>query len=139
MQKFNLARRLFDMDEQSSESSNNSVVYISSDEESLSEGWESDNSNGTEEMVARIEQEVTSSSRLIGGRIMTMGSLEEEMVACSSSTMLKLSVTPNFDRAYFDEKRCYAPSKGNSKRRIELAKTILPVFFYQAIKKEKVS
>ena len=45
------------MDEENSESSDDSVVYISSDEESLSEAWESDYSTGAEEMVASIEQQ----------------------------------------------------------------------------------
>ena len=120
-------RRLFDMDEESSESSNDSVVYISGDEESQSEGCESDYSTGTEEMVARIEQVVTSSPMLIGGRIMTTGSLEGEMAAGPSSAMLKQTVTHKFDRAYFDGKLSDATSKGKSKRRIELSKTILPV------------
>ena len=104
MQKFNLARLLFEMDKESSESSNDSVIYISSDEESLSEDWESDYSTGTEEKVARIEHEVTSGPMLLGGRNMTTGSLEEEMVAGPSSAVPKQSVTLKFDGVYVDEK-----------------------------------
>ena len=103
------------MDKENSESSNNAVIYIFSDAESLSERWEPDYLTETEEMVARIEHEVTSSPILIAGRIMTTGSLEEEMITGPSSAVPKQSVTPKFDGIYFDEKLCYAPPKGNSK------------------------
>ena len=39
----------------------------------------------------------------------------------------EMQTTPKLDRAYFDEKLRYAPPRGNTKRKMELCKTILPV------------
>ena len=55
------------MDEESSESSSDSIIYISDDEESSSDGLKSDYSTGTQDVVARNEYEVTSSPMLIAG------------------------------------------------------------------------
>ena len=112
------------MDGISSDASEDSVIYISSGDEHPSGDRESDYSTDTKELVARIEKEVASSPIMIGGRVMTTGSMEEEIVAGPQSSP---PVTANFNRAYFDEKLCYAPPKGNLKRRIELCKLILPV------------
>ena len=77
MKKFSLSTKLFEMDDATSDSSRESVIYISSDEEDLFDGWESDYSTDTEQLEARIEKEVVSSPMLIGGRIMTTHSVEE--------------------------------------------------------------
>ena len=61
MQKLNLSRKRFEVDDVSSDASEESVLYISSGEEDLSNEWESDCSTDTEEMVARNEKEVSSS------------------------------------------------------------------------------
>ena len=122
MNKFNKARRLFGSLDFSSDSSNDSVIYISSDDET-SDGWNSDWSSDTEEMVRRVEAQVQARPIPLAGRRMTTASDEP-----GTSTMSPgLQTTPKLDRAYFDEKLCYAPPKGNTKRRIELCKTILPV------------
>ena len=72
MQKFNLSRKRFDLGEQSSEESTDSVLYISSDsEDEVSDSWDSDWSTDTEMLISRIEREVKTSPILIGGRIMT--------------------------------------------------------------------
>ena len=57
MERFNKARKLFGSLEFSSDSSRDSVIYISSDEET-SDGWDSDWSTDTEDMVRRIETQV---------------------------------------------------------------------------------
>ena len=71
MSKYNLARKLFELEAYDSDDSERSVIYISSSEEESSD-WETDCSTDTEQLIARIEREVTSSPMLIGGRIMTM-------------------------------------------------------------------
>ena len=65
-ENFNLARRLFDLDDDNSEASDKSDIYISSSEDKLSDGWESDYSTDTEELVARIERDVFASPMWIG-------------------------------------------------------------------------
>ena len=106
----------------SSESSAVSVVYISSDEETSGE-WDSDWSTDTEEMMKRVETQVKACPIPIAGRWMTTAT-EKPGTSTSSSEM---QITPKLDKAYFDEKLCYAPPRGNAKTRIELCKTILPV------------
>ena len=71
MEKFNLSKKLFDFEEYDSDDSDKSVISISSSEDESSD-WESDCSTDTEQLVAGIEREVTSSPMLIGGRVMTM-------------------------------------------------------------------
>ena len=67
MQKFNLSIKLFDFEEQDSDHSADSVIYISSDsEEEVSDCWESDWSTDTEALINGIEHEVISSPILIG-------------------------------------------------------------------------
>ena len=128
MSKYNLARKLFDFDGDSSDESEASVIYISSSDDELSEGWETDCSTDTEQLIARIEKEVTSSPMLIGGRIMTTDDFEEEhLVAGPSSSQPHKDTTPKMDQRYFDHERCYAPPKRVEKTRIELCKTLLPV------------
>ena len=122
MNKFNRARILFGSIDFSSDSSNESVIYISSEDEA-SDGWNSDWSTDTEEMIRRVETEVKARPIPISGRRMTTASDEPGTSAMPS----ELQITPKLDRAYFDENLCYAPPKGNTKRRIELCKTILPV------------
>ena len=122
MEKFNKTRKLFGSLDFSSDSSNNSVIYFSSDDET-SEGWDSDWSTDTEELVRRVETQVQAKPILIAGRRMTTASDE----LGPSSVPTDAQTTPKLDKTYFDEKLCYAPSRGNAKRRIELCKTILPV------------
>ena len=122
MERFNKARKLFGSLEFSSDSSRDSVIYISSDEET-SDGWDSDWSTDTEEMVRRIETQVQAEPIPIAGRRMTTASDEPG----PSSVPSDAQTTPKLDKTYFDKKLCYAPSRGKTKRRIELCKTILPV------------
>ena len=127
MNKYNLARKLFGLEESDSDDSERSVIYISSSEEESSD-WETDCSTDTEQLVARIEREVTSSPMLIEGRIMTMEeSSEDEPEAGPGSSQMRTDVTPKFDHKYFDEEMCYAPPKKAGKYRIELCKTLMPV------------
>ena len=65
------------MEQQFSCSFPDSIINIScSSDEEQSDGWDSDWSAETEDMIKRIEREVTSSLMLIGGKVMTTGSLE---------------------------------------------------------------
>ena len=59
MSKFNLSRKFFDFEEYDSDNSDKSVIYISSSEDESSD-WETDCSTDTEQLIARIEREVTS-------------------------------------------------------------------------------
>ena len=124
MKKYSLARKLFCLEESDSGDSKRSVIYISSSEDESSD-WETDCSTDTEQLVARIEREVTSSPMLIGGRIMTMDeSTEDEPEAGPSSTQMQTDVTPKLDHKYFDKEMCYAPKKKTGQSRIELRKTL---------------
>ena len=128
MQKFNLSRKLFDLEEQSSEKSSDSVSYISSDSEDDTFGsWDSDWSTDTEMLIETIEREVRSSPILIGGKIMTTEGIEDECEAGPSSAQPVPPTTPKLDFRYFDEKMCYAPPMKTEKTKIELFKTLLPV------------
>ena len=127
MSKYNLARKLFGLEESDSDDSGRSVIFISRSEDESSD-WETDYSTDTEQLVARIEKEVTSSSMLIGGRVMTMDEpSEDELKAGPSSTQMQTDVTPKFGHKYFDKEMCYAPPQKTGKSRIELCKTLLPV------------
>ena len=76
------------MEEQSSNSSADSVVYKSSNsDEEQSARWDSDWSIDSEVMIRRIQSELTSSPVLIAVRIMTTGSLEEEKTAGPSAAL----------------------------------------------------
>ena len=88
MSKFNLSRKLFDFEEYDSDNSDKSVIYISSSEDESSE-WETDCSTDTEQLIARIEREVTSSPMLIGGRVMTMDEPEDEARAEPSTSQME--------------------------------------------------
>ena len=75
MEEFIKARRLFEEDDFNSEATNDSVIYISSDESGgISEEWNSDWSTDLDDMIKRIETEVVSSPKIIAGRIMTSNS-----------------------------------------------------------------
>ena len=126
MSKFNLSRKLFDLEGCDSDESTDSVIYISSDEEESSY-WESDCSTDTEQLIARIEKEVTSSPMLIAGRIMTVDTTENDMVAGPSTSKTDTEMTPKLDHRYFDIDRCYAPPKKAGKSKIKICSTILPV------------
>ena len=127
MQRFNLSKKLFDFEEQSSEESADSVIYISSDsEDEVSSDWDSDWSTDTEALINRIQREVKSSPILIAGRVMTTEGLDEEMVAGPSNAQMVPPSTPKLGFKYFDKEKCLAPSK-KQKTRIELCSTVLPV------------
>ena len=53
--------------------------------------------------------------------------MDEEKIAAPCSYQPGPSVTPKFNATHFDENLCYAPDKGNTKRKLELCKTLLPV------------
>ena len=102
MSKFNFARKLFDLKDCDSNESDRSVIYISSSEDEDSD-WETDYSTDTEQLIARIEREVTSSPMLIGGRKMTMDKPEEdESEVRPSSSRTQADVTPKLDHKHFD-------------------------------------
>ena len=128
MQRFNLSKKLFDFEGQSSEESADSVIYISSDsEDEVSKDWDSDWSTDTEALINRIEREVKSSPILIAGRVMTTEGLDEEMEAAGpSNAQMVPPSTPKLGFKYFDKEKCLAPSK-KQKTRIELCSTVLPV------------
>ena len=126
MQKYNLAIRTFDMEEQSSCSSPDSIIYISSSsDDEQSDGWDSDWSSETEDMIKKIEQGVASSPMLIGSRIMTTGKLEEQMIVGPITAQTNSVTIPKLGLKDFDEKFCYAPPTETSKTMIELCKTLL--------------
>ena len=114
MSKFNLSRKLFDFEEYDSDNSDKSVIYISSSEDESSD-WETDCSTYTEQLIARIEREVTSSPMLIGGRVMTMDEPEDEARARPSTPQMEEGVTPKLGLKYFDREMCYA-RQGNLRR-----------------------
>ena len=122
MSKYNLARKVFDFEEYDSDNSGKSVIYISSSEDESSD-WETDCSTDTEQLIARIEKEVTSSPMLIGGRVMTMDEPEDEARAGPSTSQMEEGVTPKLGLKYFDREKCYALPRKFEKKRIEL---ILP-------------
>ena len=127
MQRFNLSKKLFDFEEQSSEESADSVIYISSDsEDEVSSDWDSDWSTDTEAPISKIEREVKSRPILIAGRIMTTEGLDDELEAGRSNAQPVPPSTPKLGFKYFDMEKCLAPSK-KQKTRIELCNTILPV------------
>ena len=84
---------MFDFEEYDSDISDKSVIYTSSSEDESSD-WETDCSTDTEQLIARIEREVTSSPMLIGGRIMTMDEPEDEARARPSTSQVEEGVTP---------------------------------------------
>ena len=129
MHRFNISKKLFDFEEDSSEGSADSVVYISSveEEDEVSDCWDTDWSTDTEAMIKRIEREVKSSPILIGGRIMTTEGLDDEMEAGPSNPQPIPPSTPKLGFKYFDEKLCYAPSRKSTKPKIELCSIVLPV------------
>ena len=126
MSKFNLSIKLFDFEEYNSDNSDKSVIYISSSEDETSD-WETDCSTDTEQLIARIEREVTSSPMLIGGRIMTMDEPEDEARAGPSTSQVEEGVTPKLVLKNFDREMCFAPPRKFEKKRIELCITIMPV------------
>ena len=116
------------MDEFESSECGESVICISSSEDGLAEDWETDCSTDTEQMIAHIQREVTTSPMLLGGKIITSEIPEEvELMAGPSTSRANVEITPKLDQKYFDLERCYAPSKRTGKSRIELYSTILPV------------
>ena len=99
LQKFNLPRKLFDIDEWSSEASDNSFIYISSSEDGLSSEWESDCSTDTEQLKARIEREVWASPMLIGGRSVTVEDEQEEIVPGPTTSRQREMSLPSWTRS----------------------------------------
>ena len=104
MQKFTLSRVVFDFEEQSSEDSAESVLYISSDEkEEATNSCDSDWSTDTEALINRIEREVKSSPILIAGRVMATEGLDDEMEAGRCSSRPVSPTTPKLGVKYFDK------------------------------------
>ena len=111
MQKFNLSRTFFDFEEQSSEESTNSAIYISSDrQEDVLDFWDLDWPADAEMLIN-----------------MTMEGIDGELEAGSSSSQSVPVTTPKLSLQYFQEEMCYAPSKRMKTTKIELCKTLLPV------------
>ena len=128
MQRYNLTKKLFDFEEEDSESSANSVIYISSDSENeASSDWDSDWSTDTEAIIDRIEREVKAVPIPIAGRGMTIGSSDDEMAAGPSNIQPVPPFTPKLGLEYFNREMCLAPSKRQKKTRVELCTTVLPV------------
>ena len=128
MEKCTKGRRHFE-DELGSYSTNESMIYISSDEnEEMSYGWDSDWSTDTEDLIRRIETEMVSSPKLRAGKILTTGSPEDQSrLAGPSTSRIDVDITPKFGKQHFDDKRCYALAKECAKKRFDLCKTIIPV------------
>ena len=127
MQRYNLSKKLFDLEEDS-ESSVDSVIYISSDSENeVSSSWDSDWSTDTEEIIERIEREVKAAPIPIARRGMTTEDLDDEMTAGPSSAWPVPPSTPKLGFEYFNKEMCLAPSKKQRKSKVELCATVLPV------------
>ena len=127
MQRYNLTKKLFDFEEDS-ESSVDSVIYISSDSENeVSSSWDSDWSTDTEGIIERIEQEVKAAPIPIARRGMTTEDLDDEMTAGPSSAWPVPPSTPKLGFEYFNKEMCLAPSKKQRKSKVELCATVLPV------------
>ena len=121
MQRYNLTKKLFDFEEDS-ESSANSVIYISSDsEDEVSSCWDSDWSTDTEAIIDRIEREVKAAPIPIAGRVMTTEDSGDEMVAEPSNTQPILPSPPKLGFEYFNKEMCLAPSKRQKKSRVDFA------------------
>ena len=125
MEKYKTARRLFEEDDCDSETTSDSVIFISSDEsEEMSDEWDSNWSTDTEDMIMRIETEVVSSPKLIAGSIMTSDSHENlSTIPGARTSRTDVELTPRLSKQYFDKNHCYAPAKECAKKRIELSKT----------------
>ena len=128
MQKFNLSRKLFDFEEQDSDHSADSIIYISSDsEEAVSDSRDSEWCRDTEALINRIDHEVRSIPIPIGGRIKTVEGLDDDMVADPSNSHPGPFSTPKLSLKYFDKKMDYSPSRKVEKTKIGLCKNLLPV------------
>ena len=121
MQRFNLSKELFDFEEQNSEESTDSVIYISSDsEDAASSSWDSDWSTNTEAIIDRREREVKAAPIPIAGRAITTEDLDDEMGAGPSGAQSIPPSTPKLGFEYFSKEMCLAPSKKQRKSRVEL-------------------
>ena len=128
MQRFNLSKKLFNFEEQSSQESTDSVIYISSDsEDEASSSWDSDCSTDTEAIIDRIEREVKAAPFPVAGRAMTTEDLDDEMGAVPSRAQSIPLSTLKLGFEYFNKEMCLAPSKKQRKSRVELCTTVLPV------------
>ena len=128
MQRYNLTKTLFDFEEEESENSANSVIYISSDSENeATSSWDSDWSTDTEAIIDRIEREVKAVPIPIAGRGMMSEDSNDEMVAGPSNAQPVPPSNPKLGFEYFNREMCLAPSKKQKKSRVELCTTVLPV------------
>ena len=127
MQRYNLTKKLFDSEEEDSESSANSIIYISSDSENASSDWDSDWSTDTEAIIDRIEREVKAVPIPNAGHGMTIESSDDEMAAGLSNIQPVPPSTPKLGLEYFNREMCLARSKRQKKTRVELCATVLPV------------
>ena len=100
----NIARRLCEEDDFDSETTSDSVIYISTDEsERMSKEWDSDWSTNTKDTIKRIETEVVSRPKLIAGRIVTSNSHEDLiMIPGPRSSRTDVESTPKLGKQYFD-------------------------------------
>ena len=128
MQRYNLTKKLFDFEEEDSESSANSIIYISSDSQNeASSDWDPDWSTDTEAIIDRIERKVKAVPIPIAGRGMTIESSDDEMAAGPSNVQPVPPSTPKLGLDYFNREMCLAPSKRQKKLRVEFCTTVLPV------------
>ena len=113
MQRFTLTEYLFEFEEQSSDESASSVIYISCDDErETSDSWDSEWSTDTEAINDRIERGgVKACPILIGGRIITTENLDDEMQPGPSGSLPTLPMTPTLGHEYFHRDLFYATSK----------------------------
>ena len=135
LRKYFEMERQFKIEPSTSIASPASVIYITSEsEDDASDGWNSDWSSEMESMIASVERQI-SSPMLIAGRIMTTADDEPSTSYTTPRRANKPAIlqTPKLDKIYFDEERCYAPSKRDSRIRnrhpIELCSTHQPVAY----------
>ena len=123
-----MSKKHFNFEEQSSEESTDSVIYISSDsEDEASSSWDSEWSTNTGAIIDRIEREVKAAPIPIAGRAMTTKDLDDELGAVPSGAQSIPPSTPKLGFEYFNKKMCLAPSKKQRKSGVELCTTVLPV------------
>ena len=117
MQRYNITKKLFDLEEDS-EGSVDSVIYISSDSENeVSSSWDSDWSTDTEEIIERIEREVKAAPIPIVGRGMTTEELDDEMTAGPSSVRPVPPSPLNWDSSILTKKCAWLHRKSKENQK----------------------
>ena len=115
MNDFNKARKRFVSVDLSSSFSVDSVIYISSCNDSA---WSSD----TENMIRRVETQVVSCSITAGKRRMTTASDEPG----AGTSQPEEDSTPMSDERYFDVKMGHDPSKDLSMCAMKICRALIP-------------